>query len=884
MRQHTDTDALPRRAACAPAWTLRLVSTLVLALGLLPASGSAQDQQLTLNDQGYFAKRGVNVLVFENTYTGVFFDDHLAGMMLIQSGVRTATGGAVRLSPTPEQWDLLPLLLDRKVDKATNTIEVTLRYEAYDFNSRMVVKPEGAGFNVAVFVDKPVPAALEGHAALNMEFRPTEFWEHTYVVDGKPGIFPRYPTGPTESVPEARKIPMYPSGLSGFSTFDLHGHPDYIEALPFAAGKTLLMAPEDPARSVTMHSSLRDLQVFDGRNLAQNGWYVVRSLLATGTTGKVAEWHVEPHTVPNWTRPPNIGFSQVGYLPSQPKRAVIELDPNDKPLPTASLIEVGSDGRQVEKLKVKIQPWGKYLRYNYVVADFSAVKDPGIYLIRYGTQQTGAFPIADDVYERVWHPTLDVYIPVSMDHMFVNEAYRVWHGAAHLDDARQAPLHEQHFDGYRTSDTTNTPYKPGERIPGLAVGGWFDAGDFDMQGGHHGLMVAELANIWETFHPQHDQTLVDQKLRYVAIHQPDGRPDVLEQLEHGALQVAAQFRTIGGLSRGVVDAQMHTYTHLGDASTQTDNLIYDPSLKPYEVRDGRSGTNDDRWVYMPSPPSSSYLGVDGLAAASRSLRGFNDSLAVECLSLAEKAYATARAAPPPPPTQVRPRGFDGGSAASAALQLWLATRKQEYLDQFNGLIWAALDRPVNRVGGFVGFGDQNLTLAAQAVPFMDAAYARKLRPYAERYRASVDSLNKQNPYGVPVGGTGSWGGDNGVVNWATTNYYLHKAYPDLFGTELVTRGLDYLFGTHPYHNYSFVSGVGARPKHVAYGNNRADFTFIAGGIVPGVLVLKPDFPENLDDWPFLWGENEYEIAFSGAYIFLTMAVNDMLAPEAKGTH
>jgi len=40
-----------------------------------------------------------------------------------------------------------------------------------------------------------------------------------------------------------------------------------------------------------------------------------------------------------------------------------------------------------------------------------------------------------------------------------------------------------------------------------------------------------------------------------------------------------------------------------------------------------------------------------------------------------------------------------------------------------------------------------------------------------------------------------------------------------------------------------VSGVGTRSKRVAYGNNRADYAFIAGGVVPGVLVLKPDFPE-----------------------------------------
>ena len=47
---------------------------------------------------------------------------------------------------------------------------------------------------------------------------------------------------------------------------------------------------------------------------------------------------------------------------------------------------------------------------------------------------------------------------------------------------------------------------------------------------------------WETFRPQHDQTLVDQGLRFVDIHRPDGKPDVLQQIEHGALQIAAQYR------------------------------------------------------------------------------------------------------------------------------------------------------------------------------------------------------------------------------------------------------------------------------------------------------------------------------------------------------
>ena len=80
-----------------------------------------------------------------------------------------------------------------------------------------------------------------------------------------------------------------------------------------------------------------------------------------------------------------------------------------------------------------------------------------------------------------WQPTLDVYFPVQMDHMFVNEAYRVWHGASHLDDARQAPVGHEHFDLYAQGPATDSPFAPGEHIPGLNVGGWFDAGDFDLR-------------------------------------------------------------------------------------------------------------------------------------------------------------------------------------------------------------------------------------------------------------------------------------------------------------------------------------------------------------------------------------------------------------------
>src|ERR687886_165513 len=105
---------------------------------------------------------------------------------------------------------------------------------------------------------------------------------------------------------------------------------------------------------------------------------------------------------------------------------------------------------------------------------------------------------------------------------------------------------------------------------------------------------------------------------------------------------------------------------------------------------------------------------------------------------------------------------------------------------------------------------------------------------------------------------------------------LHKAFPDLIDAESVFRGLHYLFGCHPGSDISFVSAVGTVSKEVAYGNNRADFSFIAGGIVPGVLIVKPDFPENKEDWPFFWGQNEYVVDLGASYLFLVNAANDLL--------
>lgn len=852
----------------------RIAVVLIPAL-LIICSKIGWGQDLSINKLEYFETPGVNVFVFSGEYNGMFFDEKTAGIELIHHGVRTATGGAVRLQNTPEQWDLVPSLVSRTVNPEKNTIEVELRYEEFDFNSKISVTAMGQGVEINVFLDKPLPKALEGAAGFNFEFLPASYFEKMYLIDGKPGIFPRYPAGQTKIEPKSEKIPQF----AGHTTFDDRGRDEFIVPFPLASGKTVVLAPEDPTNYVKIQSDT-PISLFDGRNLAQNGWFIVRSLLPANKTGKVLSWYLEPNAIAGWVRKPVVEFSQVGYVPEQQKVAVVELDTNDNALESASIYRVAEDGKYQKVLDGKVTLWGQYLRYNYAKFDFSEVKEPGIYCIRYGDQQTNTFPIDPGVYQDVWHPTLDVWFPVQMDHMQVNEAYRTWHGEPYKDDCLQAPVNHEHFDGYKQGPTTETKYKPLERIPGMAVGGWFDAGDFDIQTGSHNSVISNFVDLWEEFKVDRDETYIDQKTRYVDIHRPDGKPDILQQIEHGTLNLVAQCENIGHPVRGIIVPNLHQYHHLGDASTETDNLPYNPNLKPYGTDGVSSGTLDDRWAFTNRSSFLDYQTAATLAAAARALKGYNDDLAARSLASAtrlleeaDEALKNAADSTDEPWMRMMARGAD----LNTVLQLYITTKEKKYLDRFESKIWAALEQPAgNRDFGQVFFAGRNLVPALKAIPYLGDAYKEKLKGYIVKYKESIIEMEKNNPYGLPISRSG-WGGSGMIVNAAITSYYAHEAFPDIISKDEVFNGLNFIFGCHPYSNISFVNAVGTRSKKVAYGNNRADFTTIAGGIVPGLLLLKPDFLENKDDWPFLWGENEVTIGGSAEYIFLSNAVQHLVS-------
>ena len=813
-------------------------------------------QDLRLNDLEYFECQGVNVLVFSNSFNGGFNDEKNSGIEIIHHGVRTIQGGAVRLNKTPEQWDLVPTMTDRKVDRNKGSIEVALRYTAAalggpsvgfqeDFDSRVEVTAKGKAVEIAVWLDKPVPEKLVGEAGFNLEFLPSQYWLKTFTMDGRLNRFPRYATSQTITRPNSEK----PRQFKGFKTYDDRGTDRFVDPCPLETGHSITMALDAPERMIRI-SSDAELELYDGRMLAQNGWFVLRSVLPKGKTGKVVTWTVEPHAIPGWIREPNIGFSQIGYTPEQPKVAVIELDKTDKPQATVTLMRIKEDGTTEQAFKGKILTWGPYYKYNYVKFDFSTVKVPGIYYIQYGDTKTNNFLIDEHVYDKITDATTDVWVPIHMNHMYVTEGYRTWHGEPFKEGYLQAPPSD-HFDLHSQGQTTDTKYKPYELIPGLNIGGFFDAGDFDIETSSNINVVQNLIRTWDLFKPQRDKTFVSQEQRYVELHRPDGKPDILQFIEHGILNLVAQAEQIGHMSSTLSNSVLDNYHHLGDAASITDGLHYDPSLKPYEVSaDGKSsGTPDDMWAFTTRNPSLDLQAAGVFTSAARVLRGYNNELADRAQLQADRLRQEAE--------QLMASNPRRRNRQAEADNNWLTG------------VGNGNNRNVPR----------NLQTMLDSIPMKDAAYREQLRPMVERYVEYIHSFDTQNPYGVPIG-LGNWAGVNAVLNFGITVNYAHIYYPDIVKKDEVYRVANWLYGCHPYHNYSFVAVVGAtRPKQVFYGNNRADFSAIPGNVAPGLLFRKPDHFENFDDWPFLWGQNEGTIAGNTQYIIFGSSLKNIVKAQ-----
>lgn len=818
----------------------RSLTTLLAASSIFAAtSAGAQDAPLRLNELEYFSRPGVDVMVFQDIYP----EGHQGGVGIIQNGIRVASNGDLRLEPTPGQWQPIPVQRRREVDHDGNAITAWLSYpdssrhlQGFNpivypdlhFTYRVRAEGEGPGLRIVVDLDEPLPREWTGKVGFNLELFPADLFGRSWYLDGASGLFPPQPNGP-----------MAP---------DSDGE---LQPVAFATGRRLTVAPETEAQRMIIESRTGPLSLYDGRNKHNNGWFVVRSLVPEGATAGAVEWYVEPHAVPGWRYAPLVHVSQVGYRTLQPKVAILELDERDAATGEIAVHRVREEGGLDEVLRREVEPWGRFLRYNYGRLDFSEVTDPGLYVVTYGDFISHAFKIGDDVFSRhVWQPTVEYFLPVQMCHVRVEEQYRVWHGACHLDDARMAPVDTNHFDGYVQGPSTLTRYAPGEVVPGLDRGGWHDAGDDDFRIESQSDEVWILAAAYEEFGVDYDNTRIDQERRLVQIHQPDGVPDLLQQIEHGVLTILGGYRALGRLYRGIIVPTLKQYVLLGDVINSTDNLFFDASLRPDERTATHSGVPDDRWVFTEEHAGHEYQGIRALAIAGRVLRGYDADLAAECVEAAEQLWRMDRS---------DERAF--APRMHAAAELLLTTQKPEYRD----LILEHQEEIVARIGQ-VGWA------LGRAMPLLDdEAFTEAVREaVAEDFVRTVEQ-QQENPFGVPYR-PHIWGAGWGIQSFGVRQYFLHRGFPDVVSNEYMFNALNFILGVHPGVNTaSFASGVGARSATIGYGLNRADYSYIPGGVISGTALIRPDFPE-LKEFPYLWQQVEYVMGGGSTdFMFLVLA-------------
>ena len=854
--------------------SLKLFATVALTF----SSATVQAQTFKLNSDGYFTAGGTDVMAFSDFYP----EGHQGGVCVIMNGVRIATNGDIRLEATPGQWQPVPKQLSRKVLPAAGksgggSIVTTLCYPDssrhltgfnpmvypdWQVNYTVTVEPQSNGILVTVDLDKPVPDFLLGKVGFNLEFFPGSLFGKPWLMEAsdtsapsQTGIYPQQPNAPLLTLPTNRghdgnffqgrgqKASLDQLDGKGYSPL----RADDIIAAPYAVGRKFTSRPDDIMQKLTVESFTGDLKLFDGRMNHNNGWFVLRSEIAKGATKGAVRWLITPAVSEQWHYSPVIQTSQVGYLPSQPKRIVIEVDRRDSVLNHANgldmahLVRIDADGEHVVRT-VKPASWGHFLRYHYFIADFSDVTAPGLYRVRFGMQQSSVFRIADDVYARgVWQPVIEYFLPVQMCHMRVSEKYRIWHDACHMDDALMARV-GNHIDGYDQRHGLSK-YNELQQVPGVNIGGWHDAGDFDLRVESQAGEAYILAMAYEQFRPDIDVTSIDHQRHQVEIHEPDGRNDILQQVENGALTVVRTYQALGRLYRGIICNSLRQYAMLGDAAAMTDGIV---------------GNDDDRWIFTEDNPMRALSTAAQLAGAARVLKGFNDDLSRECVTIAEELYQH---------TQVS--GFLVGMKLQAAVELYLTTGQPQYLD-------FVLGQQQLITGNIARTGWYTARIAKQLETKKDKRsrqFVSAFRAALAGYKAQLDQQSAETPYGVPYRPS-IWGAGWDIQRFGFEYYFLSSAYPDIFPKETVYSALNFILGCHPGTNTaSFASGVGARSATVAYGLNRADWSYIPGGVVSGTALIRPDFPELLE-FPFLWQQTEYVLGGgSSHYMFLVLAAN-----------
>ena len=788
-----------------------------------------------VHENGYLDNFETSFLCHHNFYP----EGKQGGVEIIHHDERLATNGFVRLFIKENEDAGFPQLKERRVNIKEKLVEADVSFKKINFTYTVKLKAEKKGIRLSLVLPLSFSEIGCKEARFEISLYSIALWNKRFIMDNYSGIFPR------EVLQEVKMKP-------------------YPDILPLATGKRLVISPDEPVLNLKIYSLLENISLHDERWNYDGEWFSLRTVLPLDIKEEIPVLFFVPSKIFGWKKKTVISVSSAGFHPDQVKRAIIELDRRTKIMPLVILERLTEKGYK-KVLYLKAKRWGVWLRYLYALFDFSKIKEEGVYRIHCNNSDSGPFLIRKDIFNMLWQPTLAEFFPVQMCHMEVWKHTRLWHAACHLDDAMQVESPFDYIDGYHQAEESDSPFKPYEHVPFLDVGGWHDAGDTDLAAGSQIKTTYILGLCREEFGVDFDQTTIVKQKRLVLMREPDGIPDIVQQIEHGIECVLGGYRACGHSFCGIIESIPKRYYQRGEVSAMTDNRIYDPSLKEDEIRGNRSGLKDDRFVFTNRDSGLEFAAIGTLALASRVLKGWNDPLSSECIETAKNAWnEEIKKEPVRRKTTYVPHDINE-TRVKAAVELFITTDDISYLHSLSLWKEEIIQSAENTAWILSRVWDDIPDKNFKSLLF------NKVVDLSKKWKESFNS----NPFGISFRSQ-IWGIAWNLQELAVKIYFLSKRWSELFDNLFIFNTIAWVTGCHPANNVSFVSGVGTKSLTEAFGINRSDWSYIAGGNASGVALIQPDFPELKINNPWLWQQSEYVMSGAATWIFSSLAAEKIL--------
>jgi len=344
----------------------------------------ASAQGLKLNDRGFFESGGVEVRIYDNP----------GGLRIYQKDKLLVTSGGVVVNGDASS------VVSRNPDIAGDKLEVKLSTDG--FQSYFKARPAELGLLLSVHLVKPLPAECSGTSFLELSLPSAPYLGKAFWVDGEPRV------------------------LSG----------------DMLSGNSFVLAPGDDALRIAFRSDRGIIMSLD-RDVIK-----LKSAIPVNMVGDVLQWYVEPSYDSKWSKEAVLGYSHIGYVNGQEKKAAILLNSGENLAEDLRVLRINEDGYRQQVLQIPAVTWGRGDgRSVYLSSDFSALKESGIYCLEYGNVLSDAFIVAEDVFTGKWRGALK-RLPGALE----NGQYDVVHAVLSLVDLWEQFRPEDDFGGNGVPD------------------------------------------------------------------------------------------------------------------------------------------------------------------------------------------------------------------------------------------------------------------------------------------------------------------------------------------------------------------------------------------------------------------------------------------------